>query len=59
MKSVAVIRKAAIWFEKTRFIYGDFRTRWSGMIGVMAYVSTNKKSGKRIAKIIRDAMTRG
>jgi hypothetical protein len=59
LKSTAVEMKAARWFEKMRFMCGDLSTRWSGMMGLVARVSTKRKRGKKTANMVREAMTKG
>lgn len=40
LNRMALFRKAAMALEKMRFRWGDNLTRWMGMIGLAAIVST-------------------
>lgn len=59
LKLVAVEMKEAMWFEKMRLVQGDSRTRWSGMMGLVARVSARRKRGVRMAEREREASTKG
>ena len=59
MKRVATERKAAMWLEKMRLLYGDLSTRCSGMMGLVARASAQRNSGKKTAKMASEAITNG
>jgi hypothetical protein len=59
LKRIASKRKAAIWLAKIRLKLGDLRTRWMGIMGLAACLSTRRNSGKETAKMASEAMTKG
>jgi hypothetical protein len=59
LKKMALEMRAAMAFEKMRFARGDSRMSRGGMMGFGTRVSTQRKVGKQMAKMVREVMTTG
>ena len=59
LNSVALAKKEAMWLEKMRFMCGEWRTKWIGMMGLIARLSTYRKRGKKTEKMVKEARTKG
>lgn len=59
LKLMALASTAAIKFAKMRFARGDFWMRWKGMMGMGTRVSNQRKDGKVMAAMDREARTTG